>query len=497
MFGRVARMSRLDCVRESLRLALQELEPRVELEKRPPFWRALWERYLESQADYRASTETLARKLREAGADCWQLLKWLAEREQAPLATGAQAQLLSRVFAEQFEVRASQPASASHPKVVLEEPEPQPSSLKATPPQEPETGSVGDNAAAQNVPAPLQEGELTVEAAAETPAAGPGDNTPSNAQNPADGQAEPGSSQSPALQAEVVQAKDKKDLASDRVQNPHEPQATYAAKGQGDKKKEHVGYKVQVAETVCEARLAPGEPTRNFIAGMVTHPAYQSDEEGAEKMEAEQDVMGWGKAPVRYRDGAYVSAKELARALVQGWELIGPASPVPDNNQGRFRTEQFRVKVEERQAVCPADKLNTQCSRLEEKRSGRVSFRFEWSLHCGTCPLRQQCVAPKQKHRAIVVGEHHSLLQARRLEQQTQAFKERMKHRNAIEGTQSELVRAHGLRHARYRGLVKVRLQNYFIGAACNLKRWIRREAWRLQPATLVLAGQRASVAQS
>ena len=56
-----------------------------------------------------------------------------------------------------------------------------------------------------------------------------------------------------------------------------------------------------------------------------------------------------------------------------------------------------------------------------------------------------------------------------------------MKHRNAIEGTQSELVRAHGLRRARYRDLAKAKLQNYFIGAACNLKRWLRRAAWQLQ----------------
>jgi len=33
------------------------------------------------------------------------------------------------------------------------------------------------------------------------------------------------------------------------------------------------------------------------------------------------------------------------------------------------------------------------------------------------------------------------VLQARRAEQKTQSFKERMRHRNAIEGTQSELVR--------------------------------------------------------
>ena len=64
-----------------------------------------------------------------------------------------------------------------------------------------------------------------------------------------------------------IQAKDKKPVPSDRVQNPHDPEATYAAKGQGEKKKGHVGYKVQVAETVCEAALAPGEPTRNSSWG--------------------------------------------------------------------------------------------------------------------------------------------------------------------------------------------------------------------------------------
>ena len=59
MFGRVARMSRLDCVREALRLGLQELEALVQPEDRPDSWSGWWERYVESQADYRASSETL------------------------------------------------------------------------------------------------------------------------------------------------------------------------------------------------------------------------------------------------------------------------------------------------------------------------------------------------------------------------------------------------------------------------------------------------------
>jgi transposase len=277
-------------------------------------------------------------------------------------------------------------------------------------------------------------------------------------------------------------------LRSERVQNPHDPQATYAAKGEGSKKKEHVGYKVQVAETVTQAELAAGEPTQNFITGIVTHAAHESDEAGAEKMEAEQAAMGLDKPPVTYVDGAYVSAQKLAQAQAEGRTIMGPAALAPRNNGGRFTSEDFAIDVEQRQATCPAGQPNTQCSRLEEKESGQVTYRFEWSTHCAHCPLRERCVGPEQKHRSLVVGEYHSVLQARRREQQTESFAREMKHRNGIEGTQSELVRGHGMRRARYRGLAKVRLQNYLIGAACNIKRWLRRKAWQLQQAAAVSA---------
>ena len=61
---------------------------------------------------------------------------------------------------------------------------------------------------------------------------------------------------------------------------------------------------------------------------------------------------------------------------------------------------------------------------------------------------------------------------------QTDAFKQEMHLRNAIEGTQCELVRGYGLRQARYRGQAKVRLQNYLIGTACNIRRLFRRIMW-------------------
>lgn len=389
MMGRVSRMSRLDCVRESLRLALEELAQSLPEAQRPDWWGELWDNYVESQTDYRAPLETLARKMVEAGKAAQLVLGWLTGASDTELAQGKQAQLLARVFKEQFEVV-------------------------------------------------------------------------------------PGASE--------AQPKTKEQLTSERVQNPHDADATYASKGKGEQCKEHVGYKVQVAETVTEAVLEPGEPTQNFLAGVLTHAARESDEEGAGKMEADQQEMGLEQPPVQYVDAAYVSTEKLVKAAAEGRELIGPAPQCVGSNRGRFQSDDFHVEVEQRRALCPAGHQNTQCSRLVEKAGGKVMFRFEWdTATCASCPVRLKCIKAEHRHRTLGVGENHSVLQARRKEQKTGAFKARLKHRNAIEGTQSELVRAHGMRRARYRGLAKTKLQNYFIGAACNVKRWLRRIVWQIQ----------------
>lgn len=458
MFGRVARMGRLECVRETLRLALQELEASTPAEIRPTFWGGLWERYVESQVDYRTSAETLGRKLSEAGSDCWLVLQWMREPGQSERADGAQVQLLRRVFNEQFEVVAGGPTPLTDDKTLV---------------------------AVEPTPVPQQETTVSETVVTESALASPA----ALDQNQAQPQLE--------LGAPVeLKVKGKGELDSDRVQNPHDPEATYAVKGQGEQKKEHIGYKVQVAETVCQEALAPGEPTRNFLVGIVTHPAYQSDELGREKMQQEQALMGLDKPPVEYLDGAYISGKELVQARAEGRELIGPVQPAPQKD-GRFSAEEFNVEVEQRRATCPAGKVSTQCSRLEEQSTGKVNYRFEWSTHCHECPMAGQCLGKEQRHRTLLVGQYHTAVQARRQEQQTEAFQKQAKNRNAIEGTQSELVRGHGLRRARSRGLSKVRLQNYFIGAACNVKRWIRCEAWKLGQAVSAAAPEGQAAMQN
>ena len=169
--------------------------------------------------------------------------------------------------------------------------------------------------------------------------------------------------------------------------------------------------------------------------------------------------------------------------------LHGPAPASPDRGKV-FTVEAFDVQVEQRYAVCPAGQRSSNCSRLEVHSTGKVDFRIEWSKTiCSSCPLQSQCVSAGQTHRTLVVGELHTLLQDRRREMQTDAFKQEARHRNGIEGTQSELVRGYGLRQARYRGKAKVRLQNYLIGAACNIRRLFRRMAWVARQACEIDAG--------
>ena len=196
-------------------------------------------------------------------------------------------------------------------------------------------------------------------------------------------------------------------------------------------------------------------------------------------MLTEQASLGLAAPITLYVDGGYVCSHVLKQAHDEGREVRGPAPAPPDRGK-TFTAETFHVELSERSAVCPLGQRSTNCSRLEEAKTGKVSFRFEWNPSlCTACPKRTECVGANQSHRTLVVGEHHSFLQARRQEMQSPSFQKEMHRRNGIEGSHSELVRAYGLRHARYRGVAKVRLQNYLIGAACNLRRLGRRLLWQ------------------
>jgi transposase len=67
-------------------------------------------------------------------------------------------------------------------------------------------------------------------------------------------------------------------------------------------------------------------------------------------------------------------------------------------------------------------------------------------------------------------GEHQAL-QALRQRQNTAEWKAKYAKRAGVEGTLSQGVRAFGLRHCRYVGLAKTRLQHLATAAAINIDR--------------------------
>jgi len=196
---------------------------------------------------------------------------------------------------------------------------------------------------------------------------------------------------------------------------------------------------------------------------------------------------------VQYVDSAYISAQKLVQAQAEGRNSLARLCPAR-RRRIALGVSDFHINLEQRTATCPAGKVSTQCSRLVEQSTGKVNYRIEFGTQCHECPLRAQCLGKDQRHRTILVGEHYSALQDRRAEQQTHAFKQRMKHRNAMKA-RKRIGAWPWLAASALSRPDQGEIANYFIGAACNVKRWLRREAWSIQQAAARLSAQAEALA--
>ena len=94
--------------------------------------------------------------------------------------------------------------------------------------------------------------------------------------------------------------------------------------------------------------------------------------------------------------------------------------------------------------------------------------------------MQEQCLSKSElaagvKHgRTVYINAYRSLHDAAKSQQETEAYKQAMKDRLAVERKQEEMLNRHGLRHARYRGLGKTRIQAYMTGAVTNIKRLMK-----------------------
>jgi len=224
-----------------------------------------------------------------------------------------------------------------------------------------------------------------------------------------------------------------------------------------------VGSKCHVVETAETEGI-------NIITDMIYQPANESDHRILDKYE-ENVARSQIEVEKLFCDGNYLSGRKIAEYESQGKKLMGYFQKEGTKKPAGFKTTDFMIDMEKKVAVCPARQETAKFTDLKE---GRIRIRFG-RQQCLPCPHFIKCVgAVKKKYRVLQVRKHYDFMLRRREEQKTEEFRKEMRVRARVEGTISEAVRFHGLRHKKYKGSLGDTLQFYLTGAAINLKRVLR-----------------------
>jgi hypothetical protein len=309
----------------------------------------------------------------------------------------------------------------------------------------------------------------------------------------------------------VALMKDPKDVRSDSVQYPSDPDATYSAhKGKG--------YHVQIAETYTPIEDQDSN-TLNLITYVEVHGAHQSDNGAVET--SLTDLVIRDMAPkVLMADTAYGSDAnyEFARGL--GVELV---APVPGQEPGA-KAAKAKAKAKAAMEISESVKLSEEAKarsfasgydaemalefdecrkeveggplklsdfgssprgeilncpmgheavsrRNSADNGGRAYFDRETCNRCprrGDCPLNFSGEFPH-----ITYKDEQVRIACRRAYQATHEFKDRYRMRSGIEATNSQLERL-GLKKLPVRGLDKVALKVFLKALALNIHRVTR-----------------------
>jgi hypothetical protein len=250
-----------------------------------------------------------------------------------------------------------------------------------------------------------------------------------------------------------------KEVASDSLQNPSDPDATFSGhKG--------VGYQAQIAETCHE------ENALQLIDYAQSEGAHESDLNAPGRVH--ENLSGRGHAPkTTYADAGYISGKNIIEAEGQGVDLQGPTElgkrPKADKaplSDFEFTAERTRVEK------CPAG--HEPIEQKDSKDGETVNAYFDKDL-CERCERKSRCRAQRQLGRWVLRFTSVSVaVVQRRIEQETSEFKTAYKIRSGIEATNSQLKNQRGMHRLRVRGSPAVSLRVTFKCLAENCTRVLR-----------------------
>jgi Transposase DDE domain/Transposase domain (DUF772) len=250
------------------------------------------------------------------------------------------------------------------------------------------------------------------------------------------------------------------------------------------------GYKVHVTETCGTTSSSSDSDGRGADAGEAAAPPHLITNVETTDATVPDNQMtapvhsrlaGRGLLPAEhYVDSGYPSAELLVSSLAgYGIALVTPlladTSAQARAGAGYDRTA-FAIDFGARQATCPQGQASSSWNPVTQRGTETIVITFAKST-CRSCPVRAQCTTSAAGRRQLTVHPRdvHQAQLAARAAQDTRNFQARYALRAGVEGTIRQGVAVTGMRHARYRGLAKTRLEHVNAATALNL---IRLHAW-------------------
>ena len=260
------------------------------------------------------------------------------------------------------------------------------------------------------------------------------------------------------VESGVVTVKKPKEIASDSLQNPSDPDATYSAhKGQG--------YKAQIMETFTMTD-DPDEKDRtlNLITHVELDKACGHDSHAL--IPAIEDAVEKGLGPETVlADTHYGTDENVTDAREKGVELIAPTTKGGKAGKS-IGLEDFEFDEKGRVTKCP-----------HGEKPERVRLRKRFSVYfdvdnCKNCPHMEDCpIKPGGKHYYLRYTHKDYRLAERRAREKTAEFLNAYRWRSGVEATMSQLNALTGAKNLRVRGFTSVRFCVVLKAVGVNIAR--------------------------
>jgi len=256
-----------------------------------------------------------------------------------------------------------------------------------------------------------------------------------------------------------VSVKANKDVPSDSLQNPSDPDAGY----DGHKGK---GYQVQVAESYCTSE---DTNTLNLITSVIVEPAHKSDAHALIPLIEATTELGLKPKEVT-ADTIYGGDDNCQKAKALGVEVVSPVKG--KLGEGSVPITEFTMNNENEITSCPEG-----CAPLNTRSKDDNHIAFFSKKTCRSCSRKKGCpTMPGKKGRYLRYDDKAIRLAQRRVQEDTPEFRDRYRFRAGVEGTMSQLDRLTGFKNLRIRGLSAVSFAAYLKAAGINI---IRAAAFR------------------